>query len=97
MKLIQKIEATTGKAYLGKVKQEDLEQFIADARASHFQMTPATNVEVYHGLGKVPSVVFTYYSSGVPFACDWEPLASDPLNFIICKPAEAMMFIVYFN
>jgi hypothetical protein len=97
MKLINKIETATGKAYLGKVKQEDLEQFIADARASHFQMTPATNVEVPHNLGKIPSVVFTYYSSGVPFACDWEPLASDPLNFIICKPAKAMMFKVYFN
>jgi hypothetical protein len=48
-------------------------------------------------LGKIPSVVFTYYSSGVPFACDWEPLASDPLNVIICKPGEAMMFKVYFN
>lgn len=70
---------------------------IADARASHFQMTPATNVEVPHNLGKIPSVVFTYYSSGVSFACDWEPLASDPLNVIICKPAEAMMFKVYFN
>jgi hypothetical protein len=56
MKLIQKFDPTDGKEYLGKVKLDELESGIADARYIHEQIVPASTWAIQHNLGKYPSV-----------------------------------------
>lgn len=55
-KLIKKFDPNSQKSYVGKVKADELEPGIVDARFVHYQDVPAVVWTVVHNLGKKPSV-----------------------------------------
>lgn len=53
--LIQKIDETTGKEYLGKVTTADID-FDVDKNYIHNQISPSATWTITHNLAKVPSI-----------------------------------------